>query len=228
MAALFPLPAASRGSMGELIMRKIYFYFRDMTAGSVVLKSFFEAVPVVVLVGIVYVLFRARRLKKRGEGVAWGAELMRLLFVCYLTGLICLVLLPSNLLGDLYDGIFLGRWGQLGPFFRKGDVSLNSVLLRWLRGEYALGGWITEMLVYNVAMFIPFGFFLPFLSEKLHGKRAFLVAALFPLAVELLQPIFGRSFDIDDLICNFIGASLGLLLALGIRKLTARRGQDAR
>ena len=115
----------------------------------------------------------------------------------------------------------------MGPFFRRGDVSLDPVLLQWLRGEYVLGEWIIEMLVYNVAMFIPFGFFLPFLSEKLNGKQAFLVAALFPLAVELLQPIVGRSLDIDDLVCNFVGASLGVLLALGIRRLTARRGQRA-
>lgn len=208
-------------------MRRIYFYFRDMTAGNSVLKSFFEAVPVVALVGIVYVLLRVWRLKKRGGSVAWGAELMRLLFVCYLTGLICLVLLPSNILGELYEGIFLGWWGELGPFFRRGDVSLDPVLLQWLRGEYVLGEWIIEMLVYNIAMFIPFGLFLPFLSEKLNGKRAFLVAALFPLAVELLQPLVGRSFDIDDLVCNFMGISLGLLLALGIKKLTARRKQGA-
>ena len=85
-----------------------------------------------------------------------------------------------------------------------------------------LGSWVKEMLAGNLAMFVPFGFFLPFLTKRLKRAQALLTAIVVPLLAESLQLIFGRSFDIDDLICNFLGIVIGLLIAWPIRK--ASRG----
>ena len=49
----------------------------------------------------------------------------------------------------------------------------------------------------------------------------FAVAAVIPLIAELLQTIFGRSFDVDDLICNFIGIVIGAVIAFGVLKIWA-------
>ena len=47
------------------------------------------------------------------------------------------------------------------------------------------------------------------------------VAVLTPVCVEVLQLVFGRSFDVDDLICNFIGILAGAALAFAILKIPA-------
>lgn len=63
----------------------------------------------------------------------------------------------------------------------------------------------------NVAMFIPLGIFLPVVFRKLRGFwKTLLCAAVVLLVVELLQLFMLRgSCDIDDLILNLAGVSLG-------------------
>ena len=38
------------------------------------------------------------------------------------------------------------------------------------------------------------------------------------ICFEMAQLFFGRSFDVDDLICNFIGIIIGALIAYAILK----------
>lgn len=47
------------------------------------------------------------------------------------------------------------------------------------------------------------------------------IAVLTPVCVEVLQLVFGRSFDVDDLICNFIGILAGAALAFAVLKISA-------
>lgn len=47
---------------------------------------------------------------------------MRLLFVCYLTGLCSLVLLPIGFWRDVFDGIFFGWWEEMVPLFKLGEI----------------------------------------------------------------------------------------------------------
>lgn len=65
----------------------------------------------------------------------------------------------------------------------------------------------------NVIAFLPFGYFLPSLSKK---NRSFIYVTLlsfeFSLMIECIQ-LFSKvgSFDVDDLILNTLGGSLGYL-----------------
>ena len=52
---------------------------------------------------------------------------------------------------------------------------------------------------------------------SVNRKNIFVVAIAVPFIVELLQMVFGRSFDIDDLICNFIGIVVGFFIAYIIK-----------
>ena len=47
----------------------------------------------------------------------------------------------------------------------------------------------------------------------------FVGAAIFGVAIELIQPYFGRSADLNDWVADILGAGLGLLLARFIRRL---------
>jgi len=78
------------------------------------------------------------------------------------------------------------------------------------------------MLIGNVAMLLPLGFFLPFVTEKVNKKNIYAVAVVVPSIAELLQMIFGRSLDVDDLICNFIGIVAGFFIGLAIRNIKGK------
>lgn len=201
------------------MLLEVYNLFRmEMNSGSI-LGYFLEAVPITIVVGIVYAVLRFVFLKQRKRRIVWPTEVMRLLFVCYLTGLCSLVILPANFWLHVYDGIFFGWWEYMGSFFSFGEINLIPMIVKCFSGGYTLGSWVKEMLVGNIAMFMPLGFFLPFVTERLNKKDIFKVALIVPLIVELLQLIVGRSFDIDDLICNFLGIVIGFLIAEGIKKI---------
>ncbi len=99
-----------------------------------------------------------------------------------------------------------------------GGFSFNSTVWGLLTGTYTAGSWVYTMLAANVVMFLPLGF----LTRLLWRQRPWQTLALClaaTLCIELFQPLAGRSFDIDDILLNFLGGALGLLLAEGFRKL---------
>lgn len=83
---------------------------------------------------------------------------------------------------------------NLIPFI---DVSLR-------RGDFF------RQVLLNIIMTLPFGFLFPLTRG---GRGKFVVTVFFcflmSLGIELLQPFFGRSSDITDLITNVIGGALG-------------------
>lgn len=68
-------------------------------------------------------------------------------------------------------------------------------------------------LVGNVVMFIPLGFYQPYLLPKLRGFfRTMLSTTLLVLIVEIVQYIsLLGSCDVDDLLLNLIGSAMGYL-----------------
>ena len=192
-----------------------------MNSGSV-LGYFFQAVPITCIVGIIYVIICVVIVKRNKLKIEWLKEIMKLLFTCYLTGLISLVILPANFWLDFFDGVFLGWWDEMLPIFSFGGFNLVPSLIKALSGELTIGSWVKTMLIGNIAMFLPLGFFLPFVTERVNRKNIFVVSIAVPFIVELLQMIFGRSFDVDDLICNFIGIVAGFFIGFAI-KTSSRR-----
>lgn len=72
---------------------------------------------------------------------------------------------------------------------------------------------VTEQIGYNVVLFVPFGFLVPYCFPhiKWGWKRILLLSLIVILTVEGLEFFSGRYFDIDDLIVNGLGALLGYL-----------------
>lgn len=90
--------------------------------------------------------------------------------------------------------------------------------------DFSFKSWANVLL--NVALFVPAGFLLPLLWQKLRKwSRAIPAGLALSLVIELLQLAFARGVcDVDDLIANTLGTALGFFLVmavLGIRK----RGQ---
>lgn len=103
--------------------------------------------------------------------------------------------------------------------------NLVPTVFKLITGELTIERWVLKMLVYNFLMFVPFGFFLPFVSEKNNNRSIWKVAVIVPIIVEVIQPVVGRSFDVDDLILNFEGIIVGYFIALGVKS-TPQRKED--
>lgn len=68
----------------------------------------------------------------------------------------------------------------------------------------------------NVLLFVPLGFFLPFIWPNLDKlKYTVLSGFSFSLLIEISQLFNNRRTDIDDLILNTLGTGIGYLLFSG-------------
>lgn len=172
------------------------------------LRYLFQVIPIVVLVGGIYLVRCIRRCRKTRKRFS-TQEIVNVLFVCYLTGLIALTLVPNKLWTAMWFYIFNGYPGcEIGPLFVP-NFNFIPTIVYYLKGTITLGSWVREMLSLNLLMFVPMGIFLPLVSKKIHKKNMIIVAMIVPLVIELIQPILGRSFDVDDIIMNALGIIFG-------------------
>jgi hypothetical protein len=73
----------------------------------------------------------------------------------------------------------------------------------------------------NLLLLAPVGFLLALLRRR--PGTAVVVCALLSAGLEALQHVIGRAADVDDVLVNTAGGALGVLLALAVRALRARR-----
>ena len=198
--------------------RKMY---QLINAGTV-LGMFLQVAPAAGLAGLCYAVVRLARLRTRGVQIRWSKEALRVVFVCYLTGLAGLVLTPRNFWSHLWGLICLGYSGTEIQF-SGGSIQLVPAFVRWLSGQTALGSWVKTMLVGNVLMFVPMGLLVPLVFCRVTAKKMLRLAVILPLAVEAVQPWIGRSFDLDDIIGNLLGILLGFALYCLAGKAAAKR-----
>lgn len=183
---------------------------------------FLQVLPVSLLVSLLSSLFRIAKQKRHHLSVNRQRELLYFLFICYAAGLINLVLVPPDFWGDFwYRVLVAGFSGWTPPRLFNGHFQFIPTFVRYLTGELAgsPGTWASTMLMGNFLMLVPMGIFLPLLFSSLRSHRMLMAGAVIPLAIELLQPIVGRSFDVDDLITNFLGILAGWGAASLLRRM---------
>ncbi len=180
-----------------------------------VLSEFLEVLPITIIVGIIYLIIRYIKIKNKK--INYKKEIIYFLFVCYITGLINLILVPSNLWYNIFYYIKNKSFaGNLGPFLTF-DYNLKSTIYLTLKEEFLLGPWAMTMLLGNTLMFIPLGIFINLLNKKLSNIKVILISVFLPITIEIIQPLIGRSFDIDDIITNILGILIGYYLTKLIR-----------
>lgn len=116
--------------------------------------------------------------------------------------------------------ILFGAAERKANFIPMATVRLYLRLLQNGAGENLLRHAIIN-LVGNVVMFVPLGWLLPAVWEKLRVFfKTFLLSALIICLVEAIQYATALgSCDIDDLILNLVGAALGY----GLWRLTRKK-----
>jgi glycopeptide antibiotics resistance protein len=82
----------------------------------------------------------------------------------------------------------------------------------------------------NIAVFVPFGVFLPAISRAANKRSRFVLMFFIPLlALEVLQTVLRLgSFDVDDLILNLLGAFVGYTMYRYLLKLIAAGNASGR
>lgn len=159
-----------------------------------------ERLPAVLLGTLIFTGIR-RHLIRRGtlrrrSNLHEGAVIV---FACYVAVVLSLTFLPL-------------------PFWRflfhpsPSHYDFDSTLLAMWRGEYSAGQWVYTMLAANVLMFVPLGFLMPIFWRQ-RWWLTLLITLAVTLCIELVQPFFDRSFDVDDIVLNFAGSAIGLLLS---------------
>ena len=165
-----------------------------------------EMLPCMALAAAVFFLLRParyRRLDRLSLTSGIWREGALLAFVLFCAGLAALTVFPSGFWGGLMHGYlpaerWLG-WRSRGMYLRV------TILAELLEG----GEWALYMLLGNVAMFLPLGFFPALLWRRPRCWRSVLVAGGTSLFIEITQIFVDRSSDINDLILNTLGGLAG-------------------
>ena len=178
-----------------------YFFF-DTYIG-----YFLQALPVALAVGAIYGMIRFG--KDRETPVS--RKLFSCVFACYITGLVCLVV-GLDLMGTLwYKLLYHMDPGRTIDWF-GGVFDLVPDFFRHISGE-AIG---------NFLMFLPFGILYPLSQKGTTWKKCVVRGLACVAAIEVLQPVFGRAFDVNDIVLNTLGIVVSATLFMGGKKLLRR------
>lgn len=71
-------------------------------------------------------------------------------------------------------------------------------------------------------MFLPFGILYPLSQEKPAWTKCVITGIAAVAVIEGLQPIFGRAFDMNDIILNSLGIVVSTTVLMGAKKLLRR------
>lgn len=172
-----------------------------------------------------WLLFRLYRRRTSRRPPSARREILLLTFVVYLLGLAALTLTPNG--SSRLRAESAPRF-ELRPnptSLTCSSASLPSVgNARAFCKENALG---------NVLLFFPLGVLLPLVWGQLRFSRGLLIALALSFGIELVQYLswgWGshRSADVNDVVLNGLGASLGLAVASVLRRRRGSRSVVAR
>ncbi|HWQ76158.1 MAG TPA: VanZ family protein, partial [Syntrophomonas sp.] len=84
---------------------------------------------------------------------------------------------------------------------------------------------LSPAMILNIVLFIPFGFFsmLMFNSLQKSWIRGVLFGLIFSVTIEFLQTFIGRFAQLDDVLMNTIGVSIGCEISIILLKLNQKR-----
>lgn len=184
-----------------------YFFFNTY------IGYFLQALPIALMAGLIYGVIRFRKDKETPV----SRKIFSCAFVCYLTGLACLVI-GLDLMGICYHNLFYPFDSGREIRWFGGEIDLVPNFLHHMNGE----------VVGNLLMFLPFGVLCPLSQENPTWKRSVLAGLFTVIAIEVLQPVFGRAFDVNDIILNTLGILLSASGFLVAKRVSGKRAADGK
>ena len=146
--------------------------------------------PMVMISAIIMISFRLCYLIENNEKIVVYKELCMLIFGVYILCLFQVVTFQDEV--DWATNNFI-------PFHEIMRYNISSRLFF----KNVLG---------NMIMFFPFGLFCSYYLKADRIKLPLLLTIVASLSIECVQLAIGRVFDVDDIILNILGGSIGYFL----------------
>jgi len=162
----------------------------------------------------VFRALRINKMKKLNIKTTVLHEIGVIIFVLFLIALASQTIIPKMQFTN-------GRLEIIGAMQGKINLLPFKVLVDTYKEIFVYGN-IRNFIIYfigNIVMFIPIGFFIPLLWNKISFKKIMLIAFSVPLFIEICQLPQARIVDIDDVWLNALGVLSGYFLFLIISKL---------
>ncbi len=149
--------------------------------------------PMLTIFLVVIVSIRLTYLHVNHERFVFYREFLNLVFVIY--ALLLYNLLTNSELNDV-SGF------NLIPFTEIMRYKIGTTGFYW-------------NVIGNVLLFLPFGYFVSGYVKATKVSHILGISFITSATVEFVQYFIGRSFDVDDILLNVVGAILGFLLYIG-------------
>ena len=158
------------------------------------------------LIGILaYIIFRVIFLKRRKKEFVLKREFLLFVFASYCVMIISATIMPQWCESTI-DGVTHIE-------FVRNDPKFNLIPFRSISSFMELTGENSKInLFVNVFLLFPFGLLFPIIWST-YKKKTLIYGILISVTIEILQIIPGRSTDIDDVILNVLGCSIGYGIA---------------
>lgn len=150
--------------------------------------------PMLTIFLVVIIAIRITYIKINHEKFVFYREFWNLVFVVY-------VLILFQLLTDSEINTSGGL--NIVPFTEMFRYRFGSTLFY-------------SNVVGNIFIFLPFGYFVSRYVKASKISHILFISAISSLTIELVQLQIGRSFDIDDILLNVMGAIFGFLLFVAL------------
>lgn len=157
------------------------------------LDMFFNAIynvwPMIFIFTIIIVSIRIMYLICNKQKIVLYKEITMFCFIIYILLLYYIVTFQDNSYGT----------NNLVPFKEIFRYNINSKLF-------------FKNVIGNILLFIPFGIFVSYYIKNKTFFPVLSLSLIVSCAIEYIQSVIGRTVDIDDVILNTIGGTLGYLI----------------
>ncbi len=174
-----------------------YFFFNTY------IGYFLQALPFAIIIGFLYGFLK----HKKNPDLKIKELIIPSIFCSYLTGLI-LITIGLDLLHIFWYYLLYHQEPGTSINLFNGSFDFNLDFYQDMS---------TETLT-NFIMFIPLGLFLLIIYPKSKWLNLIFKGFLVVICIELVEPVFDRAFDVNDIVLNTLGIIFGSLICLIIKK----------
>jgi VanZ family protein len=174
-----------------------------------------------------WIVLRWYRLRSTGKHASFARELLLLTLVLYLSGVAAATLAPER------GARARTRHAATGGLVLRPDLATLTCVPPVSPAGSNAGSFCGYNAKGNVLLFFPLGILLPLLWRRLRISTGMLIALALSVSIELVQYVSSawgsyRLADVNDVVLNVLGASLGLALVALLRAGWSRRPSAVR